>query len=251
MKRTRSLIAVAVALMAEPFGKHWGYALGREARVRSGVLYPILRRMLSEGWLTDGWEDPSTAPGRPPRRYYELTDEGRRQLGSLRWQTLRQAAFAQSWGVRRECLDDLWLERSDPEPYRLRLRTAIVSSDHRQRVATRIRLARQSSRTLKRFHCGDRPFYVAEQLESALSDGLPTRWRERRSRGKAASDTLQLLPAPVSPDGGRVTQMSMSFPLAEIPVINTPAGALRWQDVEFVAIAEDGAELPGVFEDGA
>jgi PadR family transcriptional regulator, regulatory protein PadR len=83
VKQTRTLIAVAVALMADPFGTHWGYALGRQAHVRSGVLYPILRRMLNEGWLTDGWEDPSEAPGRPPRRYYGLTDEGRRELGSI------------------------------------------------------------------------------------------------------------------------------------------------------------------------
>lgn len=40
-------------------------------------------RMLDEGWLLDGWEDTATVQGRPPRRYYELTDTGRQSLGAL------------------------------------------------------------------------------------------------------------------------------------------------------------------------
>ncbi len=52
--------------------------------MRSGVLYPTLQRMLAEGWLSDGWEDSAETNGqRPVRRYYELTDKGRRELGGL------------------------------------------------------------------------------------------------------------------------------------------------------------------------
>jgi len=76
-------MGVAVAIMGDPAGKHWGYELTRNSGVRSGVLYPILARMLDEGWLTDGWEEPGTTGGRPPRRYYELTDSGKRELGAL------------------------------------------------------------------------------------------------------------------------------------------------------------------------
>ena len=61
--------------MEDPTNQHWGYDLGKRVGIRSGVLYPILRRMLEEGWLSDGWED-TPARGRPPRRYYELTAEG-------------------------------------------------------------------------------------------------------------------------------------------------------------------------------
>ncbi|MEV4728760.1 helix-turn-helix transcriptional regulator [Saccharopolyspora sp. NPDC049426] len=74
---------VAVTLLEDPTGKHWGYELGRQAGVRSGVLYPMLTRLLNEGWLVDGWEDPSTIKGRPPRRYYELTDRGRHELAAM------------------------------------------------------------------------------------------------------------------------------------------------------------------------
>ena len=84
MKRTRHLVEVAHALMAEPKARHWGYDLSRQTRLRSGVLYPILHRMYDEKWLADGWE---TFGGghrqRPPRRYYELTDLGRSELGAL------------------------------------------------------------------------------------------------------------------------------------------------------------------------
>jgi PadR family transcriptional regulator PadR len=58
--------------------------MSKVSGVRSGVLYPMLTRMLEAGWLTDGWEDPATIrEKRPPRRYYELTDLGRLRLGAL------------------------------------------------------------------------------------------------------------------------------------------------------------------------
>jgi PadR family transcriptional regulator PadR len=73
-----------VALLDQPDQRHWGYELAKTTGIRSGVLYPMLTRMLEAGWLTDGWEDPAAIQEkRPPRRYYELTKEGRRQLGAL------------------------------------------------------------------------------------------------------------------------------------------------------------------------
>ncbi|MGW1676051.1 PadR family transcriptional regulator [Saccharopolyspora sp. NPDC002376] len=84
---------VASVLMGNPTSKHWGYELGRQAGVRSGVLYPMLTRMLDEGWLTDGWEDPETIQGRPPRRYYELTEEGKLELGAVLQAGMSDARF--------------------------------------------------------------------------------------------------------------------------------------------------------------
>jgi PadR family transcriptional regulator, regulatory protein PadR len=84
MRHTGSLAAVAIVLMTDTDDRHWGYELSKKSDLRSGVLYPILARMLSAGWLTDGWEDPVTvASGRPPRRYYQLTDRGRIELGAV------------------------------------------------------------------------------------------------------------------------------------------------------------------------
>ena len=81
MRRTRALVKVAAALMADPDGRHWGYQLWRQSGVRSGVMYPVLYRMLDQGWLSDGWED--QPGGRPARRYYEITDTGRAALAAL------------------------------------------------------------------------------------------------------------------------------------------------------------------------
>lgn len=75
---------MAVAFMGDPMGRHWGYELSKKAGLRSGIVYPALTRMLEDGWLTDGWEDQwHGGKQRPPRRYYELTDLGRRELGAI------------------------------------------------------------------------------------------------------------------------------------------------------------------------
>lgn len=84
IRMTHALVQVALAIMTCPDGQLWGYELSKQAGVRSGVLYPILRRMLERGWLEDGWEelDRETSK-RPPRRYYTLTENGRRELGAV------------------------------------------------------------------------------------------------------------------------------------------------------------------------
>src|SRR4029453_499359 len=82
--RTRARVLLAVALMSAPFGRPGGYELGKKAGLRSGIVYPALTRLLEDGWLTDGWEEQwDGSRKRPPRRYYELTDRGRRGVGAL------------------------------------------------------------------------------------------------------------------------------------------------------------------------
>jgi len=57
--------------------------LSKKSGVRSGVLYPILDRMMGEGWLEYHWEEHAEGKKRPPRRYYTLTDKGRNNLGGV------------------------------------------------------------------------------------------------------------------------------------------------------------------------
>lgn len=96
MRRTHALIQVAMALMADADGRHWGYELSKQSGVRSGVMYPTLQRMLEEGWLSDGWEEQAQGGKgrRPPRRYYELTDNGKAALGALIAEARRDARFS-------------------------------------------------------------------------------------------------------------------------------------------------------------
>ena len=83
------------ALMAEPDGRHWGYELSKRSGVRSGVMYPILSRMLDQGWLSDGWDEQAEAGRgqRPPRRYYQLTSNGKAALGALIGEAQRDVRF--------------------------------------------------------------------------------------------------------------------------------------------------------------
>jgi PadR family transcriptional regulator PadR len=83
MRKTQRLIEVAMVLLDNPNTRHFGYELSKVSGVRSGILYPMLGRLLEVGWLTDAWEAERTRKGRPPRRYYELTDLGRLELGAI------------------------------------------------------------------------------------------------------------------------------------------------------------------------
>ena len=94
MRQTHALVQVAIALSADVVGQHWGYELSKASGVRSGVMYPILDRMLQEGWLTDGWEDPPPGTRRPRRRYYELTGKGRCEIGALTQDATLDPRFA-------------------------------------------------------------------------------------------------------------------------------------------------------------
>jgi PadR family transcriptional regulator PadR len=84
-----------MALMDQPTDRHWGYKLSQKADIRSGVLYPMLTRLLDEGLLADGWEDPTTIQDhRPPRRYYTVTDKGLQELGAVIQNARREPRFA-------------------------------------------------------------------------------------------------------------------------------------------------------------
>jgi PadR family transcriptional regulator PadR len=55
-----------------------------------GTLYPLLSRLRRSGWVETTWQE---SPSGPPRRYYSLTDEGRRALDRFRheWVAFRDA----------------------------------------------------------------------------------------------------------------------------------------------------------------
>jgi len=54
-----------------------------------GTLYPLLSRMRRQGWVETTWQESTSGP---PRRYYELTDQGRTALDlfSRAWEPFRQ-----------------------------------------------------------------------------------------------------------------------------------------------------------------
>ncbi|HEY0980057.1 MAG TPA: PadR family transcriptional regulator [Candidatus Paceibacterota bacterium] len=55
--------------------------------VVEGTLYPLLSRLKSEGLLEYSWQESKSGP---PRKYYSLTDAGKKTLAQLKtvWKTL-------------------------------------------------------------------------------------------------------------------------------------------------------------------
>lgn len=66
------------ALLADPTQEKYGLQICTEAGLPSGTIHPILARFENLGWLESSWEDQASAhgAGRPPRRYYRLTEGG-------------------------------------------------------------------------------------------------------------------------------------------------------------------------------
>ncbi|MEU9576315.1 PadR family transcriptional regulator [Streptomyces chilikensis] len=62
---------------ADPARPAWGLSICQETGLGSGTVYPILERLVSEGWATRT-EETEEHPGRPKRFFYELTAEGHR-----------------------------------------------------------------------------------------------------------------------------------------------------------------------------
>ena len=92
---------VLLAVLARAGREMYGYEIAKEVRAegegglifKQGAIYPVLRSLNASGLLESRIE--ASAFG-PPRRYYAITDEGRRALGE--WQ------FA--WRDMREFVDD-------------------------------------------------------------------------------------------------------------------------------------------------
>jgi PadR family transcriptional regulator PadR len=65
-------------------------AADRALTATEGTIYPLLSRLRGTGWVETTWQE---SPVGPPRRYYSLTDSGRRSLGQFRqeWVAFRDA----------------------------------------------------------------------------------------------------------------------------------------------------------------
>lgn len=81
-RRERALRRMASVLLARPDGEHYGFDTMQAAGISSGAMYPLLTRMVLDGWLEDGWEYPDPQD-RPRRRWYRLTELGRLELSAL------------------------------------------------------------------------------------------------------------------------------------------------------------------------
>jgi len=74
----------ALVLQALAKNFRYGFEIMDFTGLASGTTYPILRRFERDRLVRSKWEEHKTARehGRPPRRYYELTDIGTEALSS-------------------------------------------------------------------------------------------------------------------------------------------------------------------------
>lgn len=88
-----SILSAAVTMAQAGILEFHGFELATQLRdddagrklTAHGTLYKALGRMEAAGWLTSQWEDPDRAAqeGRPRRRLYSITAEGRIALAGL------------------------------------------------------------------------------------------------------------------------------------------------------------------------
>lgn len=81
MSRTVGVRSLQI-LKAIQDGEAYGLDIVARTGLPSGTVYPTLGRLKRSGLVRTRWEDQRTAEreGRPRRRYYEVSAEGRRVL---------------------------------------------------------------------------------------------------------------------------------------------------------------------------
>jgi PadR family transcriptional regulator, regulatory protein PadR len=90
-------LRVLAAVMMSPWDELSGADVGREAKLASGTLYPILARLEHAHWLESRWEDGDPhLLGRPRRRLYRLTALGAAKAGAA-FQELEPVVRRLAW----------------------------------------------------------------------------------------------------------------------------------------------------------
>lgn len=82
MSRKGLPVGTAMVLHAIARGHRYGFDLIEQTGLTSGTVYPALERLERLGLTRSSWEDARVAQRekRPPRKYFQITDEGKREL---------------------------------------------------------------------------------------------------------------------------------------------------------------------------
>ncbi|WP_433536527.1 PadR family transcriptional regulator [Micromonospora sp. CA-249363] len=98
-RMTLATQAVLRVFLEEASQRRYGLEVAREAGIATGSLYPILARLEQIGWLESAWEDyEAVEPGRPRRRYYQLSADGAASARAALDRSLRRIT-PRSWGT--------------------------------------------------------------------------------------------------------------------------------------------------------
>ncbi len=93
LRRGAVVLAVLSALSEERYGYSLRQRLAESGlEISEGTLYPLMRRLESQGFLESEWR----VSNNRPRRYYKTSKKGRTALGALteEWRSLVEATEA-------------------------------------------------------------------------------------------------------------------------------------------------------------
>ncbi|MGH9607033.1 MAG: PadR family transcriptional regulator [Terracidiphilus sp.] len=76
----------AMILQAIDAGFVYGFSIMEMTGLPSGTVYPAMRRLERDALIVSRWEKQSIADaeGRPPRKYYKVTTDGKARLAAAR-----------------------------------------------------------------------------------------------------------------------------------------------------------------------
>ncbi|AVQ33726.1 PadR family transcriptional regulator [Staphylococcus muscae] len=88
-KGALEMIVLLIIKRAPQYGYSLVQNISRHMSIAEGTVYPILRRLVKEGYLSTYYQ-PSTEG--PARKYYQMTPEGLERLKELRmqWETFAE-----------------------------------------------------------------------------------------------------------------------------------------------------------------
>lgn len=84
-KGVLTLCALVLAANKDLYGYELVHSISQKFTISEGSVYPLLRRLTNEGYFTTYLQESQEGP---PRKYYQLTKEGRKYLEELlrEWQ---------------------------------------------------------------------------------------------------------------------------------------------------------------------
>ena len=98
----QTLEVLSIMLDSGASAQHYGLELAKKAKIPTGTIYPILRRLETQGWVSSTWEQVNPkVEGRPRKRLYELTglgaQEAKRNLQRVQISFARPAIGGPTW----------------------------------------------------------------------------------------------------------------------------------------------------------
>ena len=102
-KGVLELCVLAVLEQKECYGYELVSEISKNIPISEGTIYPLLKRLKSEGYFTTYLVESSEGPS---RKYYKITDDGKEMLSDLRSDWLEFVEGVNNIVLREEVLED-------------------------------------------------------------------------------------------------------------------------------------------------